>query len=127
MYQMRAVSTIMNSPQAKELSWLFDKDKAEAAGAEKSVWKRHHCILAELGKIEDEEEFFATARIACKRKLAGHAGAVVLRRMRLGEGAYSSKQLTTEIIKTVDSYLRRFPSMPLSAVRTALIKARGVI
>ena len=81
-------------------------------------------VLAELGRIQDEEAIRLCAAKICELKPKTKDAVAMIRRWRgVNRKKPSCLDLTSEIIATVNDYLRRYPATTWQQVTTALENA----
>jgi hypothetical protein len=78
-YRTRAINLLEDHP---EFAWLVDPEAMKRG--EPGAWQPD--ILAELGRIEDDELLAFQALVLCKEKPSVKAAVAQLRRSRLGSG-----------------------------------------
>lgn len=80
-------------------------------------------VLAELGRLDDEERIRRAAAEVCRQKLRAKAAVEHLRNTRLGRtGSGTTSGLANAIARAIDDYLVG-TSMPLAQVEAALKRA----
>ena len=109
---------------------IVDAWKADPAGsswAEYYIGKDgkgpagHKSIMAALGRIEDEEDRLATARIIADKKLSTRAAVAAVRRARLGrEDKPDFPKLVQSLEVALDTYQAAHPSTPADMLIRAL-------
>jgi hypothetical protein len=82
-----------------DLRWLWNGGKMRMS------------ILAELGRIEEPGAVLTIARQICELKPKAREAVAMIRRCRLGESPLKDGGLTAELIRAVNAYLTRHPSM----------------
>jgi len=112
--QSRAVVLVMDRP---ELRWLFDPE----TGTCRSM------ILAELGRIQDDHLLLEMAAEICRRKPKATEAVAAIRRFRGVRHEPDSRKLMAELIKTVDAYLKRYPTTTWEQVQVAIVQAGNVV
>jgi hypothetical protein len=94
---------------------------------EDEISKREGCfrttILAELGRIENDDDLRAAAQQICKMKPRSKEAVSIIRRWRTGKNLKGGTiSLTNAIIKTVNDYCDARPDTTLQMVLAALVK-----
>jgi ATP-dependent helicase YprA (DUF1998 family) len=77
-------------------------------------------ILAELGRIEDDADLLAVARVVCDAKPKARNAVRMVREWRLGRPAQPRRDLADELADTIDGYLARHPETPWAFVKESL-------
>jgi len=78
-------------------------------------------ILAELGRIDDQDAIVAVAREISERSLSAKDAVLMVRQWRLGEPKEGDLlQLHDEIANAINNFWKRFPKTPTSTVINAL-------
>ena len=113
-YRQRALSLLMDQ---KQFSWLLDsKIMAETGRIRKTT------ILAELGRIQNDENLKVFALEICKRKPTTGAAVAMLRRARgVSEEAGNAEGVAHAIRVALNAYITRHPSTPWPDVTAALV------
>ena len=120
-YSLRAIGMLSNDPRFK---WLCD-GKAMMKGAQHSY---RPTILAELGRIENDDDLKAVALRICKLKPKVRDAVVMIRRFRTGKVKEAdSLQLANEILAIVNRYTGRYPETTAQQILTALTVARDAV
>ena len=112
--EARAVVLVMDRP---EFRWLFDPQTGTCRSG----------ILAELGRIADDELLLEMAGEICRHKPNVKEAVAAIRRFRGVRNEPSSRKLMVKLIKTVDAYLKRYPTTTWQQVETALEQAADVV
>lgn len=123
-YLIRA-TRILIVPNDSRFSWLGEAQKADAGMGDLKLG-----ILAELGRIPDEEQMKAVALAICELKPNTRDAVNRIRRFRTGKtSAGDALALCNEILDKVNDYVRRHPGMPwqdvVNALYTALEQVKG--
>jgi hypothetical protein len=85
-------------------------------------------ILAELGRIENDETLMEIADCICSRKMKTKDAITAIRWYRLGQSASGNAlMLAGEIIRAIDAYRYRHPDTTAHTVELALGFARNSI
>lgn len=85
-------------------------------------------ILAELGRVGDEDDIRALALTLCEQKPRTTDAIVRIRQWRLGrQEAGTADQLGDELCRAIDGYLARYPKTALATVIEALDATRDVV
>ncbi len=108
---------LVTLPADSPLHWLHDHDRDGRPRATK------HTILAELGRIEDEDELREAAGLICAMRPRTRQAVTYIRRWRIGERRGSAPQLAAELVRVVYDYLRRYPLTEPTDVQAALAAA----
>jgi hypothetical protein len=121
-YTARALWALARDPEAGDLSirpdfkWLYDETlKGKSRRYGKAT------ILAQLGRIGNDQLIKKVARELCKLEPRTKDAVVLIRQLRSGgvkEG--DTKQLTQEIAKTILQYRIRYPKTSQPQVNDAL-------
>jgi len=77
--------------------WLLDEDSPRV------VYRR--MIVAELGRIDDDQEILRLARLVCRRKLPTRDAVALIRRCRIGRPPRSRSGLAKVVTSAVRSYI----------------------
>ncbi len=116
-YEIRALRTLGNGNQA-EFRWLFGD------GTETNY---RQSVLAALGRIEDRDILLTVARQICEMKPKARNAVAMIRRVRRGDSPVKCGGLAHELIRTVNDYLVRHPSMSWDGVRAELEQALDMV
>lgn len=112
---------ILDLTPNEDFTWLLDKAAGHAN-------KPHFCkwsVLAELGRINDQEVVMDLARQLCRLKPSVKESVAIVRRFRLGKcGDGDAEALMKEILRAVDRYRERFPMTNAEQVLAALGAAK---
>ena len=85
-------------------------------------------ILAELGRISNEDDLKAIALRICEVKPKTKEAVVMIRRWRLNRsGKGDALKLANEVIATINDYLARYPETTDEQVLTALFTASDMV
>jgi hypothetical protein len=113
-YRQRALRVLGNDPRFK---WVADRD-AMRRGDPGSF---RPTILAELGRIADDDQLREMALEVCRVKPTTRRAVAAVRRWRLGRsGVGDADGLLDELIRHVDDYLDRYPETPPAALVEAV-------
>jgi len=113
-HQTRAVLLVMDQP---DLRWLFDPQNGTCRTT----------ILTELGKIDSDELLLEMAREICRRRPKSREAVAAIRRFRGVRDEPSSHKLTIKLIKTIDAYLKRYPTTTWGQIRRAVSHTAVVV
>lgn len=113
-HQTRAVLLVMDQP---EFRWLFDPETGTCRST----------ILTELGRIDDDGLLLEMAAEICRRKPTSREAVAAIRRVRGARSEPSSQRLAVKLVKTIDAYLKRYPTTTWQHVRVALIQASKIV
>jgi hypothetical protein len=113
-HQTRAVVLVMDEP---EFRWLFDAETGTC----------RNTILAELGRIQNDELLLEMAREVCRRKPKSREAVAAIRRFRGVRDEPNSRKLMVKLIKTIDEYLKRYPGTTWEQVQDAVAQAADVV
>jgi hypothetical protein len=113
-HEARAVLLVMDQP---DLRWLFDPQKGTCRTT----------ILSELGKIESDDLLVEMAREICRRRPKSRDAVAAIRRIRGVRDEPSSHKLMIKLIKTIDAYLKRYPTTTWGQIRQAISHAAVVV
>src|ERR1051326_8532599 len=120
-YELRAFGVLGFTGETfpEEFRWLCDPEKQKPGRAYCEGFRRS--ILAELGRIEDEETLRAAARRMCQLRPKAREAMVMIRRFRLG-GAKpgDALELANAVIATINDYMRRRPGLSADDIRDAI-------
>ncbi len=121
MYRLRALGLLTDDARFK---WLVDKDKMIAG--EPNAWKPS--ILAELGRISDEETLKVVALRVCEVKPKTKDAIAEIRRFRTGKtAAGNASDLYSALATRMNDYIQQHPGMPLSEVDDAVLALLGSV
>lgn len=127
-YEIRAlrVLDITGDQLPEEYRWLMDPDKQREGRSERQGYRK--TILAELGRIDDDECLQAVAKRICELKPKTRDAILMIRRWRVGGSKPADvRQLANEVIRTINDYLQRHPSTTHQQVLTALTEALEIV
>jgi|TARA_B100001964_G_C14051899_1_gene517404 hypothetical protein len=121
LYQQQALGLLRDDARFK---WLVDKDKMIAG--EPNAWKPS--ILAELGRISDEETLKVVALRVCEVKPKTKDAIAEIRRFRTGKtAAGNASDLYSALATRMNDYIQQHPGMPLSEVDDAVLALLGSV
>ena len=107
-YGARAGALLMHDPRFR---WLCDPEEGRLRGT----------ILAQLGRIEDDEDLREAALALCEHRPTTRVAVAALRRWRLGQSdTPDSDRLADELLRAIRDYVDRFPDTSSSQVLEAL-------
>ena len=114
MFGIRALRALRKDPA---FQWLCSTEQAISRGES----KMHFSILAELGRVDDEDAIRDFAREMCKRKPRTKDAISLIRRWRTGKDrSVDAIGLTDALIRCVNDYLVTHPNTTWQMVRGAL-------
>jgi hypothetical protein len=126
LYQLRAMQVLnldVDDPPLAYL-WIWGLPHIPNPGDHRAKWT----ILAELGRIEDDDDLRAIAAQVCELKLKTSDAVAAIRRVRLGKAAKSDvPALTNALIRTINQYLVRCPDTTGAQIVTALENVRYLV
>lgn len=115
-YGQRALSLVRDQ---KQFSWLVDSSAEIMAGTGRI---KKTTILAELGRIQNDENLKVFALEICKLKPTTGAAVAMLRRARgVSEEAGNAEGVAHAIRVALNAYITRHPSTPWPDVTAALV------
>ena len=118
-YRNVAMSRMIDVPG---MDWLFDPTRSERG---EDAWQP--TILTELGRIEDDTEFFRLARLLCERKPKVKDAVVWIRAARSGSRPKGNAEKLAEMLyRIVDEY-ERHHEVTSEVLLAALDDVRGAI
>jgi len=108
---------VLQEDEAGQYGWLFET----AAMTRGDPHSFRPSILAELGRIDDEELLKECARIICDQKPTARDAIIRIRRLRRRSPPRGdAEQLQSELRRVLNEYLVRFPETPQSALQEAV-------
>jgi hypothetical protein len=118
-YRGRAMHVLGDDP---EVYWLYNQPAVEAGQVSaNSVAGFRTCILAALGRIEDEADLRAVARQVCAVKPGTKEAVALIRRWRTGKAPPArALGLAAAIEGAIHRYARSHPDITPAVVRRAL-------
>lgn len=120
---MNVLGLDADAPPAAYL-WIWGKPHVPNPGDHRVKWT----VLAELGRIEDEETMREVAAYVCKVRLPTRAAVLAIRRFRMGEPPPGSAlDLANAVIKTVNDYMNAHAELTPADIRDALRTVEGNI
>jgi hypothetical protein len=93
--------------------WLYSRDRAQPT---------RKMVLAELGRIEDEEEMLDLARELCERKPRVRDAVALIRRYRLERSPESRRELGETVASIILCYVAEHPEMTMREIARTLRK-----
>jgi hypothetical protein len=123
-YQQRAMSLI-GSGDNPEFYWLANGPEMWA-GDRVKAWRPS--ILAELGRIADDESLLSIAREICQLKPKSRRAVELIRQFRLGAtGPGEASDLQARMTATINQFLQRHPKTEWSTVLKAIDDLREMV
>lgn len=120
-YRFRAIRVLKDDPA---FTWLCDY--AAMARGDDGAWKPG--ILAELGRVEDEQDMRSLARQLCELRPRAKNAVLMIRRWRTGRAPRGDPiNLTSVILKAIDDYRLRHEGVSDQLVLASLENAMGYI
>jgi hypothetical protein len=124
-YKATALTTLFPNGESSgaEFTWLYDNERARRREP------RHvrGTILAELGRIDDDDDLRAVARRVCELKPKTRAAVAMIRRWRVGPPTPRPGRLAAELLSTINDYLARYPTASYGQALTDLNAVRTVL
>lgn len=96
--------------------WLYDSEAVKQG--DDSAWQPS--ILTELGRIDDDDALIAIAMQVCARQPSREDAIHLIRRYRTTPRPPLPDQLATEILGTINGYIRRYPGTTWPEVHDVL-------
>jgi hypothetical protein len=112
-YRQLATNVLM-----KEDRFLWICDPAKMRAGTTGAWRP--AILSELGRIKDCEIMKALALRICELKPKTKEAVSIIRNFRLGERKPDAGRLSSEIIRTINSYIERFPTVTNDEIQQSM-------
>ena len=123
-YQLQAIHALSLGKEDMPEAFRFLWDANEATQTFRGRWT----ILAELGRIADENDMRAVAHKVCEMKPRARDAVAMIRRARIGESkAGDTLQLANELIETINDYRVRHPATAPHDLLIALEAARQAV
>ncbi len=120
-YRLRAMSILREDSR---FLWLIDPEKA--IQGKPGSWRPS--ILAELGRLEDQDAMRAVALRICELKPKARQAVSMIRRARTGaKGDGDAVSLSHAIIRTISDYLAAHPATTWQQVYAALGNASDAV
>lgn len=127
LYQMRAMLALKlttDESTPPEYLWIWGLPHVPRPGDHRVKWT----ILAELGRIEDDDELREVAAEVCRRKMKTREAVVRIRQYRNGGAkAGDSLELANVVIGAINDYMNRRPGLTPGDIRDALRTAEACI
>ena len=124
--RQRALALLTDDPACR---WLCDPEamqRGQPSGPLQKSWRPG--ILAELGRIPDDEDLKALAGEICKVKPRTKDAVLLIRRWRKGkESPGDATSLAASVVRCIDDYLKRHPGTTWPTVRAALLAAEEAV
>lgn len=125
LFQMRAMNALgldVDNPPAAYL-WIWGRPHVPRHGDHKVKWT----VLAELGRIEDDDTLRAVAARVCELKPKTREAVQMIRRFRVGLPQGSALDLANAVIKAINDYMNSHGGLTPDDIRDALRTAEGNI
>ncbi len=119
-YQLRAMRTLgleVDENTPARYYWIWDKPNVPRDGDHRVKWT----VLAELGRVEGDNNMRALAAYVCKERLTTRAAVLAIRRLRAGEPPPADAlELANAMIATINDYGSRRSGLSADDIRDAL-------